>query len=75
MLLKVLTFLIKSIVSNPDEVVIEEDKFPYASVFRISVNPNDIGSVIGKRGHTINSLRNVMNAISGNLKISLEINS
>jgi predicted RNA-binding protein YlqC (UPF0109 family) len=73
MLLSVIEYIIKSIVKHPDEVVVEEDKFPYASVFHLTLNPEDAGIVIGKRGRTINAIRNVMNAISGDKKISVEI--
>jgi predicted RNA-binding protein YlqC (UPF0109 family) len=75
MLLNVLTYLIKSIVKNPDQVQVEEDKFPYASVFRVSLNSEDIGTVIGKRGHTIDAIRTLMNAISGEKKVSIDIES
>jgi predicted RNA-binding protein YlqC (UPF0109 family) len=73
MLLNVIEYLIKSMVKNPDDVQIEEDKFPYASVFRITLNPDDVGIVIGKRGRTINAIRTIMDAISGDKKISIDI--
>jgi predicted RNA-binding protein YlqC (UPF0109 family) len=73
MLFNVIEFLIKSIVKYPDDVKIEEDKFPYASIFRVTLNPEDMGTVIGKRGRTIDAIRSVMNAISGDKKISVDI--
>jgi predicted RNA-binding protein YlqC (UPF0109 family) len=73
MLFNVIEFLVKSIVKYPDDVKIDEDRFPYASVFRISLNPEDTGIVIGKRGRTINAIRSVMNAISGDKKVSIDI--
>ncbi|MDR2538768.1 MAG: KH domain-containing protein [Bifidobacteriaceae bacterium] len=75
MLLNVLTYLIKNIVKNPDSVQITEDKFPYASVFRIKLDQADIGTVIGKRGHTIEAIRTIMNAISGDKKISIDLDT
>jgi len=50
-------FLVKNVVKNPDSVavteVVEGTNFRYS----VTVNPADMGLVIGKEGHTINSIR------------------
>ncbi|PIS22178.1 hypothetical protein COT50_03340 [candidate division WWE3 bacterium CG08_land_8_20_14_0_20_41_10] len=50
-------FLVKNVVKNPDSVavteVVEGTNFRYS----VTVNPADMGLVIGKEGRTINSIR------------------
>ncbi len=59
-----LEYIVKNIVSNPDEVVIEksEEIIPngnVAQIYAISLNSSDIGAVIGKKGQTIRSIRSI----------------
>ena len=58
-------FIVKKLVTNPDEVHIFEDKKEGGSVLiTIKVAANDIGRVIGKKGSTINAIRHVAKAAS-----------
>ena len=59
-----LEFIVKNIVSNPDDVVIEksEETIPNGStaeIYTINLNSIDIGAVIGKKGQTIRSIRSI----------------
>ena len=56
-----LEYIVKNIVKVPDEVIITETtNEDGVVVFNISVNPEDMGRVIGKGGKVINSIRTIM---------------
>jgi uncharacterized protein len=53
-----LEFVTEWLVDNPDEVEISEVEGERgATVLEISVHPDDVGKMIGKRGRIIRSLR------------------
>lgn len=57
----ILTYILKTIVDNPDAVEVEETQEEEGVVtFTIKVDPADMGRVIGKEGKVIRALRNVM---------------
>ena len=69
-----LEYIVKSIVSNPDEAEVEEREsvdFPSLTILNIKVSEDDKGIIIGKRGRTINAIRDVMsiNAIRSDKRI------
>ncbi len=70
-----LTFIVKSIVENDDAVEVTEDEQDGIIHFIISVDPSDIGKIIGKEGKIIRSIRNVMKimAIKQNKRINVSI--
>ena len=55
-------YLIKNIVTNPEEVVVEEKDEDGFIVYYISVAGTDMGIVIGKEGRRFNALRNIAKA-------------
>lgn len=59
-----LEYIVKSIVNNPDGVVVTEapsQDFPGLTILSIEVAPgSDAGIVIGKRGRTINAIRDII---------------
>lgn len=58
-------FIVKKLVTEPDEVHIFEDKKEGGAVLvTIKVAADDIGRVIGKKGSTINAIRHVAKAAS-----------
>ena len=57
--------LVKALVENPDEVVIKPIEGDNTVVLEIRVNPEDTGKVIGKKGRTINALRTIARAATG----------
>ena len=68
--------LIKSIVENPDAVVITEDQDQQErQVLIIEVDPSDMGRVIGKSGKVINAVRTIMRvvAIRQGVKVRIDI--
>src|ERR1051326_8222414 len=56
-------FVIKSLVSKPDEVKIERRIDEKGVLLELTVDPDDLGRVIGKRGATAQSLRTLLRAL------------
>lgn len=54
-----LEFLLIHIVSFPDDVSIEETEDDRGMTYTITVNPDDMGRVIGKKGAVIESIRKI----------------
>ena len=58
----VLEYLARSIVDDPDSVVVEVDESRGAVSLRLNVSPDDMGRVIGRRGRTAQAIRTVVRA-------------
>lgn len=58
----VLEYLARSIVDDPDSVVIEADERRTAVLLRLHVAPGDMGRVIGRRGRLAQSMRTIVRA-------------
>lgn len=56
-------FVVKSLVSNPDAVVIDRRIDEKGVLLELTVDPEDLGRVIGKRGATAQSLRTLLRAL------------
>lgn len=56
-------YVIKSIVGKPDEVKIERRVDEKGVLLELTVDPEDLGRVIGKRGATAQSLRTLLRAL------------
>lgn len=56
-------FVVKSLVSHPDSVVVERRIDEKGVLLELTVNPEDLGRVIGKRGATAQSLRTLLRAL------------
>ncbi|MCA9350300.1 KH domain-containing protein [Candidatus Nomurabacteria bacterium] len=56
-------FIVKSLVSNPDAVKIERTIDEKGVLLELTVDPEDLGRVIGKRGATAQSMRNLLRAL------------
>lgn len=71
----ILTYIISSIVNNPDEVKIEEQEENGIVNFIITVSKEDMGRVIGKNGKIIKSIRNIMKipALKQNKKVFISL--
>ena len=60
--LAVVTYLVNSITSDPDAVVINTEERGDSVRFRIHVAPDDMGRVIGRRGRVAQAIRTVVAA-------------
>jgi predicted RNA-binding protein YlqC (UPF0109 family) len=56
-------YIVKSLVSNPDAVKIERRIDEKGVLLELTVDPEDLGRVIGKRGATAQSLRTLLRAL------------
>lgn len=56
-------FVVKSLVSNPDAVSIDRRVDEKGVLLELTVHPDDLGRVIGKRGATAQSIRTLLRAL------------
>ncbi|OGH13420.1 MAG: hypothetical protein A3H50_00130 [Candidatus Levybacteria bacterium RIFCSPLOWO2_02_FULL_37_10] len=68
-----LSYIINSIVDSPDKVSIAEETEGDFVTFKVIVDKEDMGKVIGKNGKVIRAIRNVLKipAIKQNKKINI----
>jgi predicted RNA-binding protein YlqC (UPF0109 family) len=73
--LAVLDFVVRSIVDEPESVVIEVDQRRGQLELIVSVAPSDTGKVIGRRGHVIQAIRTLVRAAGAQdgVDVSVEI--
>ena len=57
-----LEYVVRQLVDYPDEMVLTRVDSGRKIVFRLQLRQSDIGKVIGKQGHTIAAIRNLLNA-------------
>ncbi len=65
---EVLEVIAKSLVDNPDEVVVTEELRDDAVVLSLNVAQSDMGKVIGKSGRIAKAIRRVINAAASHEK-------
>lgn len=75
---ELLEHIVKSIVNHPDSVIIEEREsvdFPGLTILSIEVAEEDKGVVIGRKGRTINAIRDLVtiNAIRNDKRVKVMI--
>ncbi|RTK93927.1 KH domain-containing protein [Candidatus Saccharibacteria bacterium] len=56
-------FVVKSLVGNPDAVTIDRRVDEKGVLLELTVDPEDLGRIIGKRGATAQSLRTLLRAL------------
>lgn len=56
-------FIVKSLVNNPDNVKVERRIDEKGVLLELTVDPDDLGRIIGKRGATAQSLRTLLRAL------------
>jgi predicted RNA-binding protein YlqC (UPF0109 family) len=74
MLKDLIEFIIKELVSYPDQVIVVEKQENQALIFEVQINEDDRGRLIGKEGKTIKAVRALITAVeSEHQKVSIEI--
>lgn len=56
-------YIVKSLVGHPEDVVVDRLIDEKGVLLSLTVNPEDLGRVIGKRGVTAQSLRTLLRAL------------
>lgn len=56
-------YVVKSLVGNPDAVQVDRSVDEKGVLLELTVDPEDLGRVIGKRGATAQSLRTLLRAL------------
>jgi predicted RNA-binding protein YlqC (UPF0109 family) len=72
---KLVEAIAKSLVDNPEGVVVTENSGRQGTVIQLRVAPDDMGKVIGKQGRIAKALRTVVKAAAtkDNKKVTVEI--
>ena len=70
-----LEVIAKSLVDNPEEVVVTEKETEKGLVLELKVAPSDMGKVIGKQGRIAKAIRSGVKAAASreNKQVSVEI--
>ena len=70
-----LSYIVKNLVDNPDEVRIDEKVSEYETVFEVRVAEGDMGKVIGRQGRIVKEIRALMKACAQRQgkRVSVEI--
>jgi predicted RNA-binding protein YlqC (UPF0109 family) len=70
-----LEFIIKSIVSHPEDVVAERTVDERGVLLTLKINPADMGYVIGRRGQTAQAVRTLLKIVGAknNARVNLKI--
>lgn len=65
----------RSLVDQPDAVVVREIEGVSATIYELSVAPDDMGRVIGKQGRVANAMRTLLRvaAVKDGKRVTLEI--
>lgn len=69
-------YVVKSIVDHPDDVKVDRTIDEMGVLLTLTVNPDDMGQVIGRQGATAKSVRTLLRVIGAknNARVNLKIN-
>jgi predicted RNA-binding protein YlqC (UPF0109 family) len=59
---KLVRYLITALVDNPDDVTVEAKQYGDSTTFEVTLNPDDVGKVIGRQGRIIKAIRTLARA-------------
>lgn len=70
-----LEYIVKNLVSKPEAVSVEENTENGNINLTLTVDPADMGIVIGKTGQTVKAIRKLLTvrAIAENVRVSLQL--
>ena len=70
-----LEYIVKNLVSVPEDVKISENGIDGKIVLKLSVNSGDMGRIIGKEGRIIRSIREIINSygMKNHERVSVEV--
>ena len=72
---ELLTYIVQSLVDNPDQVSVTERKADGETVFEVRVADGDMGKVIGRQGRIAKEIRTVIRSYAQRtgVKVSVDI--
>ncbi len=73
MLVDALDHLVRGIVNHPDDVEVRLRSLRRGDMLQVRVHPDDLGRVIGRSGRTANALRTVINALSPDAPVRVDV--
>ena len=70
-----LTYITQNLVSHPDDVQVDQQSSGGQVNLTLTVNPEDMGMIIGKGGQTIKAIRKLLitKAIVENVRVNLQL--
>lgn len=71
-----LEYVVKALVENPNDVKINRTVDEMGVLMTLSVNPTDMGKVIGRSGNTAKAIRTLLRVVGmkNNARVNLKIN-
>ena len=60
--------IVRALVDHPEQVVVTEVEGAHSCVLELSVAPDDVGKVIGKKGIHADAIRRIVHAVGGKNK-------
>lgn len=71
-----LEYIITNLVSKPEAIKIEQEEKNGEVNLNLTVDPSDMGLIIGKGGQTIRAIRKLLTvrAIAENVRVNLQLN-
>jgi hypothetical protein len=68
-------YIVKAIVDNPDKVKVERKVDEMGVLIELTVDPTDMGKIIGKEGRTAKSIRTLLRVLGAknNARVNLKI--
>jgi predicted RNA-binding protein YlqC (UPF0109 family) len=70
---RVLEYLARSVVENPDDVIVDVDADTDPVSLEVRVADGDMGRVIGKRGRVANAIRTVVRAAAVKDEVEVDV--
>lgn len=70
-----LRFIVESLVENKGDIVIEQREDELGTLITLKVNKADMGTIIGREGQTISSIRTVLRVFGSkqNARVNLKV--
>ncbi len=71
-----LEYVVKALVDNPNDVKIDRTVDEMGVLITLTVNPSDMGKIIGRMGNTAKAIRTLLRIIGmkNNARVNLKIN-
>src|SRR4029077_6470733 len=71
-----LEYVVKALVDNPNDIKIERTVDEMGVLISLTVNPADMGKIIGRMGNTAKAIRTLLRIIGmkNNARVNLKIN-